>query len=119
MAEHDLLLQGGGVMAEYIEREAALNWMYELIEARQAWTSDARGEIQGLNAAVCAIEDIPAADVEPVVHGKWENNHCSVCGMIPMGEEIWDSCEFCPPRFVFFMNYCPNCGARMDGDGDG
>lgn len=57
-------------MAEYIEREAALNCVYELIEARLAWTSDARGEIQGINAAVCAIEGTPAADVVEVVRCK-------------------------------------------------
>ncbi len=99
----------------YIEREAVLNWIYELIEARQAWTSDARGEIQGLNAAVCAIEDIPAADVAPVRHGRWvktigENgvtsaSRCNLCG-------------FEDNRFSLF-NYCPGCGALMDKDGDG
>ncbi len=104
-------------MAEYIEREAALNWMYELIEARQAWTSDARGEIQGLNAAVCAIEDIPAADVRPVRRGHWITEEeaeekgdyslrdaCSVCGHCD-----WDCTESAS------FNYCPNCGADMRG----
>ena len=106
-------------MAEYIEREAALNWMYELIEARRAWTSDARGEIQGLNAAICAIEDIPAADVVPVRHGRWVWDE----------ESWWHKCSACGMTFGYdgtyelfdhgfqLANYCPNCGARMDGDG--
>lgn len=97
---------------EYIERVAALNWMYLLIEARYAWASDARGEIQGLNAAVCAIEDIPAADVVPVVHGRWIKDgdegpvYCSECGE----EHEWED---------YRASYCDCCGARMDGDRDG
>lgn len=53
---------------------------------------------------------IPAADVAPVVHGRWvptespfmnECEDCSVCGY----RTVWGH------RY----NYCPNCGARMDG----
>nr|DAV50071.1 MAG TPA: DNA-directed RNA polymerase II subunit [Caudoviricetes sp.] len=61
--------------------------------------------------------EIPAADVAPVVHGRWikddflsddVNNaeKCSQCGEL-IG---W---------FGNLPNYCPNCGAKMDGgDGD-
>lgn len=61
--------------------------------------------------------DFPAADVGEVQHGKWEryefstNNRwrkCSVCGT---GDEYID--EF---GFVAIRNYCPYCGARMDGE---
>ena len=106
-------------MSDFIEREVVLNWMYELIEARQAWTSDARGEIQGLNAAVCAIEDIPAADVAPVRHGCWKPRdltwgrsyyYCTIC------EETVDM----PTAMgIPMFKFCPNCGALMDKDGDG
>ena len=56
------------------------------------------------------VESIPAADVEPVRHGRWiatndENKkRCSECDIIhliaqyPSGK----------------ANYCPNCGAKMD-----
>lgn len=56
------------------------------------------------------IEDAPAADVAPVVHGRWvptkapfmnECEDCSVCGY----RTVWGH------RY----NYCPNCGAKMDG----
>lgn len=69
------------------------------------------------------IKDLPAVDAVPVVHGRWSEkrwmteydwgviNHraivCSACkGEIADGERT---------------RYCPNCGAKMDGewrDGD-
>lgn len=60
-----------------------------------------------------ALDFIPAADVVPVVHGRWNNMDgyktrkvCSECG--------WDV-----PEYGKFYSYCPNCGAKMDGgDGD-
>jgi len=47
---------------------------------------------------------------EAVKHGRW----------IRRGNET--KCSKC--KFIYYsnhddFNYCPNCGARMDGDGDG
>lgn len=60
---------------------------------------------------------LPAADVAPVVHGRWilerEPNgkpycfHCSVC----------DSDYHCI-GIVVASDYCPKCGAKMDGGVD-
>ena len=68
-----------------------------------------------------AISEMPTVDAVEVVHGEWlygERNkvkrtlivECSECGAI-----------FNLPMFTFGMNYnyCPNCGAKMDGDGNG
>ena len=64
------------------------------------------------------IEHAPVVDAVPVVHGHWikfgvsdkDGNHqyrCSVC-----------ECEDIHSPLVK-VNYCWNCGARMDGkDGD-
>lgn len=56
------------------------------------------------------IESFPAADVAPVVHGWWGTHSdrpdsliCSVCNC---GFDMWKH----DPH-----NYCPNCGAKMDG----
>ena len=59
------------------------------------------------------IEDMPAADVAPVRHGRWIIDSaggkiaCSDCGCIYLGHN-----GGLPP------NYCPNCGCRMDGGAD-
>lgn len=59
-------------------------------------------------------------EVAPVRHGRWEERddgfggtyyHCSVCG------EDWCTIDGTPAENG--MRYCPQCGARMDGDADG
>ena len=54
----------------------------------------------------------PTVDAIPVVHGRW------IFGTT-MNRE-WMKCSKClvsqTPTGVF--SYCPNCGARMDGDGN-
>ena len=58
-----------------------------------------------------AIKDVPSADVVEVKHGRWENGdgskatclydvYCSVCGEVS----------------EYSTDYCPNCGAKMDGE---
>ena len=86
---------------EYIEREEALSAIKQAFE---------KGESPSLY-----IKCIPAADVAPVRHAKWVDNHCTACGMMPMGDEMWKNRDFEPPLFERFMDYCPNCGAKMDG----
>ena len=64
------------------------------------------------------IADFPPADVTPVRHARWVDNHCTACGMMPMGDEMWKHLDLEPPLFERFMDYCPNCGAKMDGSSD-
>jgi hypothetical protein len=97
-------------MKEYIEREA----VNQIIAVQCGECADACLEFDGiqpdcnqclLHGAKKAIESIPAADVRPVVRGKWNPNvpprdlrpRCSVCG------------ELQPQK----TNFCPNCGADM------
>ena len=53
---------------------------------------------------------MPTVDAQPVVHGKWEDNHttCSVCGW-QMIDDVTES------RMMLGFKFCPNCGAKMDG----
>jgi hypothetical protein len=59
---------------------------------------------------------IPLDDVVEVRHGRWINNHCTVCGMTPIGEEEWTRLGLTPPKFELCMSFCPCCGAKMDGE---
>ena len=77
---------------EYIGREEVI------LAVRHAWA-------KGLEPTQY-IEQIPAADVAPVVHGRWIATHDEFC-----------SCSVCKyPVYVAWgqTKYCPNCGAKMD-----
>ena len=62
------------------------------------------------------IKSIPAVDVAPVRHAKWVDNHCTACGMMPIGDEMWKNNDCEPPLFKRFMDYCPTCGAKMESE---
>ena len=70
----------------------------------------------GLEIAIADLVDAPTIEAEPVRHGRWVNNHCTECGEMPMGTEAWERLDIEPPRFELFMDFCPCCGAKMDGD---
>lgn len=58
---------------------------------------------------------LPAADVAPVMYGHWisvgDGYKCSVCGCLDSNCEDWYHFHN-----VLNQNYCPNCGAKMDGE---
>lgn len=95
-------------MAEYIERGA----LYEALTA--AAVNDKFKSLGTWAKAICVLHDLPAADVAPVVHSYWEHKITSY-------GEIVSSCHNCKypvSQFWELAKYCPNCGARMDGDSD-
>lgn len=95
-------------MTTYIERETYRNRLADL----ESWCQDERKP--GLKQALEMFDEVPAADVAPVVHGRWIEDHdylkCPECNVMVK----WD--------FTFFdignWNFCPNCGAKMDGGED-
>lgn len=88
-------------MAEYIEREVAkkefnLNF----------------GSVSHAIIANRILDAIPAADVVPVVHGRWTLNKdgsgtCNRCHFTQ--KNAWDMDNW--------QNFCGVCGARMDEEG--
>ena len=59
------------------------------------------------------LEDAPAADVEPVRHGKWVKIGADKRGR----GGIWQ-CSLCKGSELFVTDYCPNCGAKMDQEAE-
>lgn len=64
--------------------------------------------------------DLPAADVAEVRHGRWAKK---IVKLAPdcegkMQPYMWqpNMCSICEVGQAVRTNYCPNCGARMDGD---
>lgn len=82
-------------MAEYIEREAAM----DIVKRTSGDYATAWAELRKL----------PAADVEPVVHGRWVHDPASSYRV-----NIW-FCSACNGEATRKYNHCPSCGAKMDG----
>ena len=114
-------------MSDYISREAAIERLNKLCDRVCQYSKAQRNYMCGacpLGDAFTVVEDdIPAADVQPVVRGKWnetkrvtdkygfESIHwkCSSCGIeIETVSQIYD---------ISAWHFCPNCGADMRGDG--
>lgn len=101
-------------MGEYISRDEAINAIKNLESSMPAKDNYAKGYDAALGRVLIAVREVPpAADVQPVKRGKWKhvagmNSKCSVCShYFPVTE--FDSRPF-------DINFCPQCGARMDGD---
>lgn len=87
-------------MAEYIQKEPLLE--------HAEYDNNYR-----LIIPVEAIKAAPVADVVPVVHGWWNADEtCSSCG--EKSTEGLDATKW----NYWLPNYCPNCGAKMDGGAD-
>ena len=112
-------------MAEkkYIEREALIEHIRDL----PTWWADSGGVYgqamkypEGMfdcDDVINSVANAPAADVVEVVHGEWlevqytyfgaKRYECSQC----RDDEFWKK------RYIEIKeNYCPNCGAKMDGE---
>lgn len=100
-------------MSEYISREAVINITAET----GAWETQNR------------IRELPSADVQPVKRGRWQTIMMSEAtgwdlsltgGRDEVCEHICSCCHKCPvydeEGEPWFSDYCPHCGARMDGD---
>lgn len=94
-------------MAEYIEREVISEEIRKYYYKNPPNFSYGEGFDRGLDRAQRAILDAPAADVAQVRHGRWFDKgslscRCSKCGCKNYKETKW----------------CPNCGAKMDLEGE-
>lgn len=63
---------------------------------------------------------IPAADVQPVKHGRWIDIYewAKMHDSIPSGMCLYYWCSECQEEQEKKSNFCPHCGARMDGGAD-
>lgn len=107
-------------MAEYIERDAAIAYIREQSEECQKAFEELGGEsgiyADAYNDLAEDFYSIPAADVAPVVHGRWvsvagkRDRICSRC----LHNEPYKNADDDAEVFEF----CPHCGAKMDGGVD-
>ena len=94
-------------MAKYIDLEAALR---EIERRERLMVVDKTISVDALKRFIL---NRPAADVAPVVHGRWVHEHISE-------GYAWVMCSECEAVIHKILinkrlNYCPVCGAKMDG----
>lgn len=93
-------------MAEYITKEQALQAVRDAVDAKD----------EAIDAVGMRIDALTVTRAAHITQGHWiESDHgsyvCSACG------EDWVLNDGNPEEN--HMNYCPRCGARMDGALDG
>ena len=100
-------------MSEYIEKEALRQF-----PIRKDHYDKENGDehfIFGIEAVLEYAENLPAADVAPVVHGRWVSvphklsRVCSVCNL----DEPYKFADIDADVY----DYCPYCGAKRDLEG--
>ena len=96
---------------EYISREKTLELLKSL-SSRDYRRK--KGTIQDAIKMISYAVYTPAADVAPVVYGRWvhlggDEWCCSACGFVITTEGSWDK----PTK-----KYCEDCGAKIDGGED-
>ena len=100
-------------MSDLISRSAVCDMLHDEMGA---WGNCA-DEIEALLKANDALWQIPAVDAVEVVHGEWVSrlakhwkgkDECGECGFHERDH-----------RDLSHYNYCPNCGAKMDGERKG
>ena len=95
-------------MDEYIKRQTIMEFPIRKDHCDKEHAN--KHFIFGIESVLEYIENLPAADVVPVVHGRW----------IIHTDELGLTCEcsVCHIETMCDRNYCPNCGAKMDGGAD-
>ena len=102
-------------MADYIEREAVTSEVYKL--SMDAFRRNDRKECFCYNKVYSLLVNAPTADVAPVVHGRWVQVICHVEFEDGFVDRLYECCSRChEPNGRKTSDYCPNCGARMDGE---
>ena len=71
--------------------------------------------IYGIETVLEYAENLPAADVAPVRHGRWLTWEEQFPGSTPKKtSRLGVFCDKCHNHADNRTDYCPNCGAKMD-----
>ena len=90
-------------MDEYIKRETAVRMVMTA-----KWGDGSDGAM-----AMEIVASAPAADVAPVVHGRWIDAYPDIEQNPMFMYGICSECGF-EQAISKYLNFCPNCGAKMD-----
>ena len=97
-------------MKKHMTQEVAIKSAWMILEGL-GFSRETNGDLEKTVAAV--FESAPAADMKPVVRGKWIPKNAD-------GSWRVDTCSSCKTdthyvRYAPAYDFCPNCGADMRG----
>ena len=102
-------------MTEYIEKNKAIKELYEVYDYEFPTASGGFDEYARM-IVPNTIKNMPAADVAPVRHGRWLTWEEQFPGSTPKKQSgLGVFCDKCHGHADNRTDYCPNCGAKMDG----
>lgn len=114
-----------------IDANALLNNLKESAKDAREWRDETQDEEIKIRAEQafgtfieCAlrVKNAPTIEAEPVRHGRWvyvetiggmKHYHCTNCKEHNPGNEC-----IADENQILWFEYCPKCGARMDGGAD-
>lgn len=107
-------------MAEYINRDAEISLIKQYGHDAIAGGRHSLDTVDDCIELANRIEALPTADGAPVLHGRWDNvpnTYMSVISKDGAYHGNATTCSVCHevnPN-AYKTNFCPNCGAKMDG----
>lgn len=92
-------------MARYIDADILLDKLYD----HEFITLCPLDEVSDV------IDYCQTVDAEPVRHGRWVDTEPEYCDCYAKNAHVCSECHDFYTLNWKYMNYCPNCGAKMDG----
>ena len=96
-------------MSRYIDADKLKEKLDSFVSMNETYTDYNCGYDDCLTAVQDTLADIPAVDVVERKHGFWEQGDYYDMG------DVCSECQYDSFREPCNYNYCPNCGAKMDG----
>lgn len=102
-------------MSEYYSKEKVMNKFDAMLRTLRKIPRESNEKDNMINECLFlkqAINSLSIEEVSPIIHAKWiETGYCGPHDMFIV------QCSNCQIEFESDVNdnYCPNCGAKMDG----
>lgn len=103
----------GGLISREAAAQMLMEKSYGYVVSMFPTSDECRTARETARACAKAVREMEGVDAEPVRHGKWIENYA-------YGAWHYD-CPFCDDGYAAKerekkpVNYCSNCGAKMDG----
>ena len=112
MANEKRLIDANAVIAEIMKAQDSLKTNNDAL-----WNINSK-YFKGLAWAHRIVLDAPTIDAVEVVHGRWVEQRDIIESYLSGCTKVFYVCSVCESGNIGKSPYCPDCGAKMDGDGN-